>query len=371
MINCTQTLIDKLKSGRFKTNCKIEILDSNENLIEEITNYIIEGSISVDKDRDIRRNFTLTLDNPNNKFTPGENNLVWLDKRIRIYIGVNLSGNTWEYIPQGVFVFNSPKATSKPGLRQVVLNGTDKMGSWKKITTVLTIEAGVDIPTAIRAVLNGVETNFNFDDCTEVTPYSLTYQPGTEVKKIVKELADFITWDIAYNVYGELRFKPHPSNINQVASVWTYQAENYTLYAGSEKTIDDSELFNHIFVIGASSQNATVSAEAKDEDPNSPTSIPVIGDRLFLYNNGTADSLITTVELAQARADYELRKRMQYIEKQSIDMVSNFLHEEGDVITLVDSYTETDDKYELLKFDIPLKIDMMTAEAWKVRSATT
>jgi hypothetical protein len=368
MISCTQTLIDKLKSGKFETTCKVEILDSNENLIEEITSSNIDGNISVDKDRDIRRNFTLTLDNYNNKFTPGVNNLIWLDKKFRIYIGVKTAVNTWEYIPQGIFIFNSPKAISKPSVRQVVLNGTDKMAGWRKITTVLTIEAGVNIATAIMAVLNGVESNFNFDNCTEVTPYSMTYQPGTEVKKIVKEMADFITWDVSYNVYGELRFKPHPSNIDQVASVWTYQAEDYTLYAGSEKTIDDSELYNHIFVIGASSKSATVSAEAKDEDPNSPTSIPVIGDRLYVYNNGTADSLITTFELAQARADYELRKRMQYIEKQQIDMVSNFLHEEGDVITLIDPHTETDDKYELLNFNIPLRVGMTTGNAWKVRN---
>jgi len=205
MINCTQALIDKIKSGRFVTTCKVEILDSNENLIEEITDYILDGSISVDKDRDIRRNFTLTLDNPSNKFTPGEGNLIWLDKRIKIYIGIKLTSSTWEYIPQGVFIFNSPKANSKPGERKAVLNGTDKMAGWRKITTVLTIEAGVNIATAIRAVLNGVETNFNFDDCTEVTPCSLTYQPGTEVKKIVKELADFITWDIGYNVYGVIK----------------------------------------------------------------------------------------------------------------------------------------------------------------------
>jgi len=369
MINCSDELITILQSGNFETTCKIEILDSNEILLEEIpTNYIIDGSISVDADRDIRRSFSLTIDNPDNYYTPGADNLIWLDKKIKLYKGIKLSDGTFEYIPQGVYIFTNPKAISKSAQQQVTLNGNDKMAGWGKRINNLTIAAGTNISDAIMIVLDEVESRFNFDDCTEVTPYSLTYQPGTENKKIVKELVDFITWSVGYNVYGELRLKPHPSNIDQVASVWTYQSENYTLYAGSEMEIDDSELYNHILTIGASSQNATVSAEASDIDVNSPTSIANIGDRLYMHNNGSADSLITTVALAQARSDYELRKRLQIIEKQTMSILCNFLHEENDIITLIDPYINANDKYELLKFNIPLKMDMTTAEVWRVRS---
>lgn len=369
MINCSDELISMLQSGNFETTCKIEILDSNENLLEEITeNLIIEGSISVDADRDIRRSFSLTIDNPDNYYTPGADNLIWLDKKIKLYKGLKLSNGTFEYIPQGIYIFTNPKAISKSALTQVTLNGNDKMAGWGKRVNNLTIEAGINIADAIMIILDGIESKFNFDDCDEVTPYSLTYQPGTENKKIVKELTDFITWSVGYNVHGELRFKAHPTNIDQVASVWTYQAEDYTLYAGTEMEIDDTELYNHILTIGASSQNATVSAEAKDENPNSPVSIQNIGDRLYIHNNGSPDSLITTVELAQARSDYELRKKMQVIEKQKISILCNFLHEEGDVITLIDPNINVNDRYELLKFNIPLKMDIVTAEAWRVRS---
>jgi len=368
MINCSDELITILQSGRIENICKVEILDENENFLEEITTDIIDGSISVDGDRDSKRNFSLTIQNDNNYYTPGSAHLIWLDKKIKLYIGIKLSDGTYEYIPQGVFIFTNPKAISKSAQTQVILNGSDKMAGWGKRVNNLTIAAGVNIGTAIQVVLNGIESRFNFDDCTEVTPYSLTYTPGTENKKIVKELADFITWYAGYNVYGELRFKPQPTDLDQVASVWTYQSEDYTLYAGSEMEIDDTELYNHVLTIGASSQNATVSAEASDTDVSSPTSIANIGDRLYIHNNGSADSLITTVALAQARSDYELRKRLQYLEKQNLTIFSNFLHEDGDIITLVDPYLDTNDKYELMKFTIPLKLDMITAECWKVRS---
>jgi hypothetical protein len=368
MINCSEELISILQSGNFETNAKIEILDSNENLLEEITEDIIEGSISVDGDNDIKRNFTLTINNDDNYYTPGSSKLIWIDKKIKLYKGVLLSSGIYEYIPQGVFIFTSPKAISKSTQKQVVLNGNDKMAGWGKRVNTLTIEAGIKIDVAIKIVLDEVESKFNFDDCDEVTPYSLTYQPGKENKAIVKELADCITWDIGYNVHGELRFKPKPNNIDQIASVWTYQEEDYSFYAGSEMELDDTELYNHILTIGASSQNATVSAEAMDTNVDSPTAIQYIGDRLYMHNNGSADSLITTVALAQARSDWELRKRLQLIEKQRMSILSNFLHEPGDIITLIDSYIDTNDKYELLKFTVPLNMDMITSECWKVRS---
>jgi len=382
MIRASLALINKLKSGEFTTSLKVELLDKDENIIDEISQYCIDGSISIDKDRECKRNFSMTLYNPDNKFTPVPSigKSIWFNKKIKIYIGLHLDDSTIEYLPQGVFILTKISATSNPlESPKASIEGTDKMGRWGKISKALTLKKGLNIAKAIKLVLDGVEFNFNFDDLEDyiigteppipygIIPYDLNFSMGTERSKIVKDLANIVTWDIGYNIYGELRFKKFPDPENDIVS-WTYQKEDYTLYSGSEKQFDDTDLFNSVLTIGSSSMSGTVTAISQNTDILSPSSIDNIGERLYIHNNGTPDPLITTVELAQARSDYELRKRLQIVEKQNINIIPNFMHEDGDVIKLIDNNHLTNDKYQLLKFTIPInKEGRMTCEGWKVR----
>ncbi len=373
MILASDSFKTALKRQVSEVYTKIEILDRHENVLEEITTKVIDGNISVSKERETRRTFSLSVLNDNNEFTWSVGGRIWLDKRIKLSIGLDIGG-TIEYIPQGVFVLTEFSALSSyTGERTATFSGADKWHLLNgdpvgKFTNVTTIAAGTNIATAIRTIATDAGiTKFLFDDCTVTVPYQLTYQPGDARGKAIKELADLAVYSIYFDVNGFLRFRPQV-NLETASSVWTYDKSDYTLYAKSEKRLDHHELFNKVLVIGGSSQTATVSAIAQDNDANSPTGIPTIGERLFLYNNGSPDPLISTVALAQSRADYELRNRLRIAEKQPIEILPNYLHESEDVITLVDDWTNTNGNYELISFNIPLKANaMMTAEAWRVR----
>ncbi|RKD21489.1 hypothetical protein BEP19_14810 [Ammoniphilus oxalaticus] len=402
MINSDETIRQALVDPIKEITVKIELLDSDENVIDEITSAVMDGNISVDKDRDTRRTFSLILLNDENEFTWSIGGRIWLDKRVKLWIGIKSSvfeqvesesgvflsptffttlGMTYErrdstvYIPQGVFVLSEMSATSSyTGERTAILSGSDK---WQllsgdpvgKFTNVTSLAAGVKISDAIRLIASDAGiTKFLFDDCDVTLPYSLTYQPGEARGKAIKELAELAVYSIFFDVNGYLRFRPQ-IDVEKTASVWTYDKSDYTLYAKSEKRLEHSELYNKILVIGGSSQTATVSATAEDNRLDSPTGIPTIGERLFLYNNGSPDPLITTIALAQSRANYELRNRLRVAEKQPIDLLPNYLHDAEDVITIIDDWTNTDDKYELISFNIPLSAGgMMSAEAWRVRN---
>jgi hypothetical protein len=487
---------------------KVEFLDKNENVIEEITTKVIDGFINVSKEQLTRRMFSLSLLNDNNDFTWSVGGRVWLDKRIKLWTGLEITStivnkkniqsqtdweegtisdvqiteegiklnylttlpgtitymesgswtspiyslqatkgflevtlqeldgtdvvteyriskdnkewSSWtkikdghiypafnyiqvrytlstedpsisptvsrikingvsiietvEYVPQGVYVLTELSAASSyTGDKVASLSGADKWHLLNgdpvgKFTNVTTIQAGTKISDAIKTVATDAGiTKFLFDDCDVVVPYDLTYQPGDPRGKAIKELADLAVYSIFFDVNGYLRFRPQV-DLETSSSVWTYDKSDYTLYARSEKRLDHHELFNKVLVIGGSSQTATVSAIAEDNDANSPTGIPTIGERLFLYNNGSPDPLISTQALAKARADYELKNRLRIAERQPLELLPNYLHEVEDVIQLVDDGNKTNDKYELISFNIPLKPGQkMTAEAWRIR----
>ncbi len=328
---------------------KLQILDNNDNVVDEITPKLVDGSISVDKERDIRRTAQITL---------AEHIDIWLDTRFKLLVGFED-----EYIPQGVFIVTNPETLSRPTERTMTIQGNDKTyllsGSpIGKFVYETTIEQGVKISTAIKELAAGIN-KFLFDDCDVKVPYDLTYAAGNSRWKAMKELADLAVYALYFDANGYLRFRPQ-YDLKTTPPVWTYQPEDYTLYAGSNKRLDDSDLRNHILVIGGSSQTATVTAQAMNDNPDSPFSIQRIGSRLHIHG---PDPLITTEELAQARADYELQKRLTLAEKVDIDLVPNYIHEAEDVIELIDPVNKINNKYELIRFTIPLRPQVTQAEA--------
>jgi len=82
-------------------------------------------------------------------------------------------------------------------------------------------------------------------------------------------------------------------------------------------------------------------------------------------------TLITTKKLAQARADYELQKRLAIAERVDLELVPNYLHEAEDVIELIDPNNEINDRYELVRFTIPLRAQKTQAEAVRIRRYST
>jgi hypothetical protein len=353
---------------------RFDLLDKSENFLETYTAPIKDGSISVDKtgDNAPRRQFSVTLDNSDGTFTWSVGGRIWLDKRVKFYVGFETSSGVIDWLPQGVFLIDAPTASSTPDSAEARISGGDKwktldgapLGKFADATIIQAVTAPL-VSDVIRLIAGGVgETKFAFDSCTVAVPYDLTYQQGEARGKAIKELADLAVYDVYYDVNGFLRFTPKLADMTTAAPCWTYDAgDARTIYASSDKTLDVGEFFNKVVVRGKD-----VSAVAASTDPSDPLSTVNVGERICHYNNGADDPLITTFALAQARADYELQQRRRVIERQTIELLPNYLHEAGDVITIIEPETSTRDNYELLRFDIPLSgSQFMRAEAQRVR----
>ncbi|WP_336786967.1 hypothetical protein [Paenibacillus sp. MMO-177] len=385
MINASQDFVAAMTSPVIEVYVRLELLDKDEKHIQYIEQKVGSdniGDISVDSTRDIRRMFTITLDNSEGQFTWNEGGLIWIDnKLVKLFIGLKTITGI-EYVPQGVFVISQPEATHKPNANTVTINGQDKWylltGNFGKFTHITTVNKGTKISEAIKIIAgNAGVTKMIIDDADAVLPYDLTYQIGQNRGQALKDLADKAftdderAYEVFYDVNGYLRFTPVKDPLSE-APVWSYKVDNDTLYAGSSRKLDDTELFNHILVFGGSSNTAEFRTEiiVTEQDPKwtgSPYTIEQIGDRMFAYNDGNPDSNIDTQSQCDARAAFELKKRLQYTEKTSFDLAPNYLHESNDIIEIVDEKNGVFGNYQLKSFSVPIKPKLISAEAWKVR----
>lgn len=67
---------------------KVELLDNSNNVTTHIEGYVTDDNYSIDSSSDIRRTYNITLVLSDNSIKIGANKKIWLNKRIRIYIGI-------------------------------------------------------------------------------------------------------------------------------------------------------------------------------------------------------------------------------------------------------------------------------------------
>ncbi len=320
----------------------------------------------------------MKLVNKSGALTWGAGNLIWLDKLFKPYYGVWING-AWEWIPQGVFPCSMPIADSESSgkaMNEVEFQGGDKMNYLGKTPNDITIANGADIAIAIKSALNGIETMFNLDSTSgqQTVPYDMTWNAGTEYSKIITDLAGIITWEIHYDENGYLRLHaPIDPTATAPALVMSAQSSGFNLWAGAQRQADDSNLANYIVVNGGSTQTALVSYTLQDNNSASPTSIQNIGQRVYLHNNGNPDPVITTSALAQARANYEYKKRLQIVEKLNFKMFPVPFLEHDDVCQITDTNNGTSGKYQMMSYTLPLggqsnSGSYETGYMWQVRS---
>ncbi|QZY57171.1 hypothetical protein [Crassaminicella profunda] len=275
-----------------------------------------------------------------------------------------------------------PEATNTPQENTVSISGQDQWylltGNFGRFTHETTINAGTNIKEAIKILAQGAGIkNTILDDTDIIVPYDLTYQIGQNRGTAMKELTSKCHsdgeyfYDIYFDINGYLRFGKYQNPLLD-SPCWTYKIDNTTLYAGSTRRLDDTELFNHILVLGGSSNTAEFRTEIVIDDTltewaNHPYSIQRIGNRFYAWNDGNPDSNIDTQSQCDARAKFELKKRLQYIEKVSINIAPNYLHEVNDVIEIIDSNNGCVGNYQLKQFSIPIKPKIMIAEAIKIK----
>lgn len=199
MYNVEQQDIDILRQRAMNYRCKIQLLNEQMMILDEMEGAFLEGSVTIDSSSDIRRTLNARILLNDDSYLTKEYSRIWLDKRIRVYVGCDVvrTGETRWY-SLGVFDFNDNSFTIDEATQELNIGCVDMMseinGELKGTLSGLEtrIEEGNDIRTAIIRTITqlGEIKKYRVEYESDTIPYDLEFNTGATVWNILQELRD-------------------------------------------------------------------------------------------------------------------------------------------------------------------------------------
>lgn len=216
---------------------KVELLNENFTIIDEIHGYVTAGSISINADSDIRRTCSLSMVLANKSVLRGAEKIIWLTKYVRVHIGFeNIRTKKIQYYNQGVFAFVDNSFSYSAQDCSVSLTCQDMMCKWNGILDGQLIGSAFRVP----ALKYEVEVPEVDDDSTEgsTTPPSSGGSAGSSKPKHDRDCV----------LYGKVFFGEAPSctcRTSRVSTVSTCALEDETMTI--DETVSDEPDYNIVF----------------------------------------------------------------------------------------------------------------------------
>lgn len=343
-------LTEVLKRPNYQARYRLFVLNSDETIDYEIPQediIINSGNFTENYQNGQRKSVNVSLINVDGKYTPSINT-IWVHNRFRLDIGLQFDGQIY-WFPRGIYVLGNPTASHANSDKQVTLTLVDKFAvlEGKQGTLEATYEIPVD--SDVKQAIIGILTLDNgsgypidlkpiiYDQSFEgiKMPYTLSKDAGSTLGEMIIEIGTILNAEVYYNSQGNLCF----ININettldvQKASLWDYSEDNRD-YHGASASYDFENAVNEVQVVGDNINNEIFSAYSQNINPASPLCIARIGRRIAYIN----DSNIYSDDLAQQRADYELRKFGILKTTMTVTVSFNPLLFVNNLITITDEY---------------------------------
>lgn len=343
-------LTDVLKRPTIKPRFRLFVLNPDETINYEVPEediIINSGNFTENYQNGQRKSVNINLINVDGKYTPSINT-IWVHDRFRFDIGLEFDGQVY-WFPRGIYILGNPSADHQDSDKQVSLTLVDKFavleGKAGTLEATYEIPVDSDIEQAIMGILtldngSGYPIDLKpiiYDRAFKglKMPYTLSKDAGSTLGEMLLEIGTILNAEVYYNSQGNLCF----ININettldvQKASLWDYSDEDRD-YGGATANYDFENAVNEVHVVGDNINNEIFSAMAKNENPVSPLCIQRIGRRIEYIN----DSNIYSDDLAQQRANYELRKFGILKTTMNIQVSFNPLLFVNNLVTITDKY---------------------------------
>lgn len=280
---------DPLLGFRHGQDWRVDLLDTSDRLVGELDG-VMSGELTFSIHTEIRSSGSLTV---------GEPGLTdWHRVRLQItYVYRDETGTTHEH-PLGVFLpttsdtaFDGHGSTAPVDLYdKMALLVAGGVASW-------TVDAGTTIADAVAAVLAEVgETRISApDDGGGELRNQMTWEPGTTRLRIVNDLLEaggfFSIWVDGTGVW---QLTPYVEPARRGVA-WTHEEGPAAVFEEEFSHESDGwDVVNHVIITGRSDDEETPApfAEARNEDPSDPFSVPARG---YEITHEEADQDATTV----------------------------------------------------------------------------
>ena len=225
-LNITQDDYNILRQSYIKQYIKLDLLDFNMNVVDELSGNLIGLSVTVDANADLRRSCECSLVVTDSSFEIKPGSKIWLDKYIRPWIGyLNMRTGNIQWYNQGIYLINAPSYQYDAATYTLSFSGLDLMskltglrnGELPGVPT--KIPQGSDVRGAIIAALElGGFNKYIVSECKNVdgtiqeVPYDIEIAQGGTVYEILKELRDILPqYQMFFDVDGVFHYEMIPS----------------------------------------------------------------------------------------------------------------------------------------------------------------
>ena len=343
-------LTDVLKRPKYEARYRLFVLNSDETIAYEIPQEDIilnSGNFTENYQSGQRKSVNINLINIEGKYTPSINT-IWVHNKFRFDIGLEFDNQVY-WFPRGVYILGNPSASHQDSDKQVSLTLVDKFAVLEGKAG--TLEATYEIPvdSDIEKAIIGILTLDNGSgypiDLKPIIydrtfkglkmPYTLSKDAGSTLGEMLLEIGTILNAEVYYNSQGNLCFVSiNETTLDvQKASLWDY-ADTERDYFNANANYDFENAVNEIQIVGDNVNNKLFSAMAQNKNPAPPLCIQRLGRRIEYIN----DSNIYSDDLAQQRADYELRKFGILKTTMNINVAFNPLLFVNNLINITDSY---------------------------------
>jgi hypothetical protein len=336
---------------------RVSVLDELFNplpglVLTGVSGYALDGDVSMDTGRIVRRTLSLTIANPKGVWTPGgPGDPFYWDKLIKVERGVRVGGVD-HYAPLGIFLIDTPKVAGG----ELVITGADRLDRAlrSKFTVPKTFTTGTRVGVALREMLEdaGVgASRWTVDDGGATLGADRSYEPDEERMSAAKTLATDFSIDVFADAEGYIVIRPKV-NPAQLAGVWEFRAGADSNTLSISKSWSRDRFYNHVVAVGEAADKTPVRGEASITDPSSPLRVTgTMGDRLYTHKS----AMITTVPQAQAVAQSLLWEHALIEEELAVSFVPHPGLEAGDAVVIEHPESKTNrEKYVVDSIDMPL-----------------
>lgn len=232
----TQEDLNVLRQGKQTVYIRIELCGSSFKILDTLEGIVLSDNISVDSSVKIRREYHCELALTDSSFHIGRDKKIWLDKRLRVYYGVQSlrTGETlWYRI--GTFAYVDMSFSIHQTERRLSLSCADLMAQYdgtlngqiggqsstssdSPFTAAgLRIPAGEDIRKTIIATLKeaGIDS-YIVEDIQREIPYDLEFDTGTTYGEVWEKLCSlYDTWEYFFDTDGTFIWRSIPTCLEE------------------------------------------------------------------------------------------------------------------------------------------------------------
>ena len=231
----------------------VYLLNSNMQIVNQLSGKVIAGNISIDANSDIRRTCNIDMVMKGAEFDIE----IWVNKYARIETGIeNIVTGEIDWINQGVYLINNPVITYSGSESRLSFQGLDLMakltglrnGYLTDLQTQIAQGSSIRNSMISTLALAGF-TNYIIEDNPIPTPYQINIDVSGTVFDILKELRDIIpNYEIFFDVNGTFIYQKIPTGANDPILVDNTTWKNVVLSV--EKTKEFDKIKNSIYVYG-------------------------------------------------------------------------------------------------------------------------